>query len=79
MERTKHTGVMFGDITMQMPMIADLGGECWKTKQAKESKERGVLWESTTAISLVLAGANLLVLRHPESFTLIKEAIEGKL
>jgi acetyl-CoA decarbonylase/synthase complex subunit delta len=79
MERTKHTGVMFGDTTMQMPMIADLGGECWKTKQAKESKERGVLWESITAVSLILAGANLLVLRHPESFTLIKEIIEGKL
>ena len=79
MERTKHTGVMFGDTTMQMPMIADLGGECWKTKQAKESEERGVLWESITAVSLVLAGANLLVLRHPESFTIIRDIIEGKL
>jgi acetyl-CoA decarbonylase/synthase complex subunit delta len=79
MERTKHTGVMFGDTTMQMPMIADLGGECWKTKQAKESEERGILWESTTAFSLILAGANLLVLRHPESFALVKEVIEGKL
>jgi CO dehydrogenase/acetyl-CoA synthase delta subunit len=70
---------MFGDTTMQMPMIADLGGECWKTKQAKESEERGILWESTTAFSLILAGANLLVLRHPESFALVKEVIEGKL
>jgi len=79
MERTKHIGVMFGDATMQMPIIADLGGECWKTKQAKESKEQGVLWESTSAISLVLAGANVLVLRHPDSVTMIKEAIEGQL
>jgi len=79
MERTKHIGVMFGDNTMQMPIIADLGGECWKTKQAKESKEQGVLWESVTAMSLLLAGANILVLRHPDSFAMIKEAIEGKL
>ncbi len=79
MERTKHIGVMFGDTTMQMPIIADLGGECWKTKQAKESKEQGILWESTTAISLLLAGANMLVLRHPESCKLMKEAIDGKL
>ena len=75
MERTKHIGVMFGDATMQMPVIADLGGECWKTKQAKDSKERGLLWESTTAISLLLAGANILVLRHPESYHLLKEVI----
>ena len=77
-ERTKHIGVMFGDNTMQMPIIADLGGESWKTKQAKESKERGLLWEGIAAMSLLLAGANLLVLRHPETLTLIKEAIEGK-
>jgi acetyl-CoA decarbonylase/synthase complex subunit delta len=79
MERTKHIGVMFGDTTMQMPIIADLGGESWKTKQAKASKEQGLLWESIAASSLLLAGANVLVLRHPESLKYIKEVIEGKL
>jgi acetyl-CoA decarbonylase/synthase complex subunit delta len=79
MERTKHIGVMFGDSTMQMPIIADLGGECWKTKQAKASKEQGILWESAAAISLLLAGANVLVLRHPDSCKYMKEVIEGKL
>jgi len=79
MERTKHIGVMFGDNTMQMPMIADLGGEAWKTKQAKASEKQGLLWESITAISLLLAGANILVMRHPESCKMMKEAIEGKL
>jgi acetyl-CoA decarbonylase/synthase complex subunit delta len=78
MERTKHIGVMFGDSTMQMPMIADLGGECWKTKQAKEGKTQGITWESVTAVSLVLAGANVLVLRHPDSCKLMKDIIEGK-
>ncbi|MBM3155497.1 MAG: acetyl-CoA decarbonylase/synthase complex subunit delta [Chloroflexi bacterium] len=79
MERTKHIGVMFGDNTMQMPIIADLGAECWKTKQAKESEKQGLLWESITALSLLLAGANLLVMRHPETCKLMKEAIEGKI
>jgi acetyl-CoA decarbonylase/synthase, CODH/ACS complex subunit delta len=78
-ERTKHTGVMFGDTTMQMPIIADLGAECWKTKQAKEDKEQGILWESITAITLLLAGANLLVLRHPESLKMLREAIDSKI
>jgi len=79
MERTKHIGVMFGDSTMQMPIIADLGGECWKVKQAKASEKQGLLWESTTALSLLLAGANILVLRHPESLKLMREVIEGKI
>ena len=78
MERKKQIGVIFGDGTIQMPINADLGGECWKTKQAKESEKQGILWESVTALSLVLAGANILVLRHPESLKLIKEVIEGK-
>jgi acetyl-CoA decarbonylase/synthase complex subunit delta len=79
MERTKHIGVMFGDNTMQMPIIADLGGEAWKTKQAKVSEKQGLLWESVTALSLLLAGANILVLRHPETCKLMKEVIEGKI
>ena len=79
MERTKHIGVMFGDSTMQMPIIADLGSEAGKTKQAKENGKQGLLWESVTAISLLLAGANILVLRQPESLKLIKEVIEGKI
>ena len=79
MERTKHIGVMFGDRTMQMPIIADLGGEAWKTKQAKENKQQGINWESVTALSLLLAGANMLVLRHPESCRYMKEVIAGKL
>jgi acetyl-CoA decarbonylase/synthase complex subunit delta len=79
MERTKHIGVMFGDNTMQMPIIADLGSEAGKTKQAKENEKQGLLWESVTALSLLLAGANILILRQPESLKLIKEAIDGKI
>jgi len=79
MERTKHIGIMFGDNTMQMPIIADLGSEAGKTKQAKENEKQGLLWESVTALSLLLAGANILVLRQPESLKLMKEAIDGKI
>ncbi len=79
MERTKHIGVIFGDNTMQMPIIADLGSECAKTKQAKESEKQGLLWEGITAISLLLAGANIMVLRQPETCKLMREVIEGKI
>ena len=77
MERVKQIGIITKDGMTQMPIIANLGGECWKTKQAKENKEQGLLWEGITALLLLLAGANILVLRHPETLKLIKETIGG--
>ena len=77
-ERVKQIGIITRDSMTMMPIIANLGGECWKTKQAKENKERGLLWEGITALSLLLAGANILVLRHPETLSLVKEIMEVK-
>ena len=77
MERVKQIGVIHKDAMAMMPMIADLATETWKTKEAKESKEQGVLWESVTAASLLLAGANLLILRHPEGLKLAKGVVGG--
>lgn len=74
-ERTKQTGVAFKDAMTQMPVIADLGGECWKTKEAKANREQGILWEGITAVSLLLAGANIVVLRHPETLKLVREIL----
>jgi acetyl-CoA decarbonylase/synthase complex subunit delta len=59
--------------------------EVWKTKEAKtstadaptlgEAKKRGILMESTTAMMLLLAGADVLVMRHPEAIKLVREMI----
>jgi acetyl-CoA decarbonylase/synthase complex subunit delta len=77
-ERVKQIGIITKDSMTMMPIIANLGGECWKTKQAKENKKQGLLWEGLTAMSLLLAGANIVVLRHPETLKLIKETIEAR-
>lgn len=77
-ERVKQIGIITKDSMTMMPIIANIGGECWKTKQAKENKEQGLLWEGITALSLVLAGANIIVLRHPETLKLINETIEAR-
>jgi acetyl-CoA decarbonylase/synthase complex subunit delta len=77
-ERVKQIGIITKDSMTMMPIIANLGGECWKTKQAKENKKQGLLWEGMTALSLLLAGANILVLRHPETLKLIEETIEAR-
>jgi acetyl-CoA decarbonylase/synthase complex subunit delta len=76
MERTKQTGVIFKDAMTQMPIIADLAEECWKTKEAKAGKEQGILWEGMTALSLLLAGANIVILRHPETLGLVREILK---
>jgi len=78
MERVKQIGIITKDNMTMMPIIADLGAECWKTKQAKENKEQALLWEGITVLSLLLAGANILVLRHPETLKLVKETIEKR-
>lgn len=76
MERVKQLGVITKDPMTQMPIIANLGGECWKTKQAKENEKQGLLWEGITALSYLLSGANILILRHPKALSLVKETME---
>jgi len=71
-ERLKQTGVIFKDGMTQMPIIANLAGAAWKTKEAREYRKQGILWEGMTAVSLLLAGANLAVLRHPETLSYVK-------
>jgi acetyl-CoA decarbonylase/synthase complex subunit delta len=70
----------------QLPMIVTNGFESWKTKEAKvgegipetwgDWEERGINWETLTAITLLESGADILVLRHPESIKRVKIAIE---
>lgn len=74
-ESIKQFALMDRDTMMQMPILADFGGDCWRTKEAKESKEQGILWEAITGLTFLLAGANLLILRHPDALRLIKEMI----
>ena len=76
-EQIKQFGLIDKDKMMQMPILADVGVECWRTKEAKESREQGILWEAITGITFLLAGANLLILRHPDALKLIKEMISG--
>lgn len=77
MERVKQIGVVHNDEMMKMPIIANTGRECWKTKEAKENETQGILWEALSALILVLAGANIIVMLHPESLKLLKNVIEG--
>lgn len=81
-ERIMQAALTQEDEKLQQPVIANVGNEVWKSKEANLSAEeapelgdpqaRGVLMESITAIDLLLAGADVVVLRHPESVKLVK-------
>ncbi len=78
MERVKQVALIHNDEMMKAPMVANIGKDCWKTKEAKEDKTQGILWEALTAFTLILAGANLVIMRHPESLKLVKKLVSGK-
>jgi acetyl-CoA decarbonylase/synthase complex subunit delta len=74
------------DEKLQQPIINNMGNEVWKVKECKQTnaeapqlgdqKTRGILMESVTATSLLLAGSDLLIMRHPDSVKLAKELIK---
>ena len=85
MERLKIAAVLQDDKMTQMPIINNIAAEVWKTKEVKESKEaypewgeleeRGINWESITAICMLLAGTNIVTMMHPVAVKNVKEVI----
>jgi acetyl-CoA decarbonylase/synthase complex subunit delta len=84
MERLRIAALQ-GDVMTQSPMLVTPGEEAWKAKEAKvgqgvpeewgDWEERAINWETLTAIALIESGADVLVLRHPESVKRVKAAI----
>lgn len=76
MERGR-LAALSGDSSLAQSFICLIGQEAWKAKEAKAKKidnpswgdeeKRGVLWETITAVSFLLSGADVLVMRHPEA------------
>jgi acetyl-CoA decarbonylase/synthase complex subunit delta len=50
-----------------MPFLVFTGQEAWRVKEAKESTPLGIKWEITTAVSMIHAGADLVIMRHPKA------------
>lgn len=84
MERIRLAGLVQNDATMQPPIIGDVGIYVWKTKETTAPdvegwgtlNERGIAWESVTATSMLMAGANLLIMRHPKAVETLNKVIE---
>jgi acetyl-CoA decarbonylase/synthase complex subunit delta len=84
MERIRIDGLA-GDRMLAFPMLVNPGYETFRVKESLASEEdyptwgkvqeRGVYWETATAMSLLMAGAELLIMYHPEAVKTVKEKI----
>jgi acetyl-CoA decarbonylase/synthase complex subunit delta len=85
MERDRMAALTQQDERLQFPILCNLAKEVWKTKEAKAKTEdapvlgdatkRGILMEAMTAQLLLMAGADILVMRHPEAIRLVRGMI----
>jgi acetyl-CoA decarbonylase/synthase complex subunit delta len=85
MERLRMAALTQEDDKLQLPIICNMAHEVWKTKEAKLSSDeapelgdaakRGILMEAVTAVALALAGADVLIMRHPEAVKLVRNFI----
>jgi acetyl-CoA decarbonylase/synthase complex subunit delta len=86
MERIRLAGLAQNDATMQPPILGDVGMYVWKVKETVASdadvpewgvlEERSIAWETLTATSLILSGANLLIMRHAKAIENAEKTID---
>ena len=84
MERIRQTALN-GDRMLAGPMIVAPGQECSKVKEFKAPEtdfpawgdlaKRAAMWELSTAVSLLYAGADLFIMYHPDAVMKLKETI----
>jgi CO dehydrogenase/acetyl-CoA synthase delta subunit len=70
---------------MAMPQICDVGGEVYRIKEAVVDEDvlpgwgklakRGPMWEAACASVYLQAGADILVMAHPDAIKSVKATI----
>lgn len=85
MERDRMAALTQEDAKLQFPIICNIAPEVWKTRETRltreedpklgDEKRRSVLMEAITAMTLLVAGADIVVMRHPDSVSLVRDMI----
>jgi len=85
MERLR-IAALTGDRMTQLPFFCTAGLESWRQKESKvdegvpeawgDFNERAISWEVATAVALLIAGADILALRHPETIQRVIRVID---
>ncbi|MEK7812729.1 MAG: acetyl-CoA decarbonylase/synthase complex subunit delta, partial [Candidatus Desantisbacteria bacterium] len=80
MEKIRCAAFQTNDDKLNLPIIGNIAREVWKIKEVKiddesmgDTRTRGIFFEAMTAISYILAGADIVVLRHPQTMVLIRK------
>jgi len=86
MERDRMAALTQEDDKLQLPILNYVGQEVWKVKECKltnaeapelgDQAKRGILMEAITAVDLLLAGSDLLIMRHPEAVKMVQSIIQ---
>ncbi|MFQ5454875.1 MAG: CO dehydrogenase/acetyl-CoA synthase subunit delta [Nitrospirota bacterium] len=86
MERIRIAALFQNDMAMQPPLVCDIGKNVWKAKETIASEEtmkewgsleeRGIAFEITTAMGMIMAGGNLLIMRNPKAIETTKKIID---
>ncbi|MDR0937279.1 MAG: acetyl-CoA decarbonylase/synthase complex subunit delta [Oscillospiraceae bacterium] len=84
-DRIKAAAQNQNDTTLQMPIFTPVSTETWGVKEATASSEdmpdwgdveaRGISMEIQTAVSVLTAGSNAVMLRHPKSIEAVSALI----
>jgi acetyl-CoA decarbonylase/synthase complex subunit delta len=84
MERIR-IDALAGDKMLAFPMLVNPGYETFRVKESRapeqdypnwgKVEERGLYWETATAMSLLAAGADLLIMYHPRAVETVKKKI----
>jgi CO dehydrogenase/acetyl-CoA synthase delta subunit len=85
MERIRLAALTQKDEKLQVPFICNLGREVWKAKETRlpsdamigDQERRGVLMEAITATCMLMAGGEVLIMRHPQAVSLTKALVDG--
>jgi acetyl-CoA decarbonylase/synthase complex subunit delta len=82
MERMRMAGLTQQDDKLQYPLICNISKEAWKTKEVHladdelnmgDARKRGILLEAMSAAVMLMAGGDVVVMRHPEAIKLVRE------
>ena len=87
MERAR-LACLRGDPMLSQPMVSITGPEVWRTRETTtaeadapgwgDERRRGPLWETVTALAYLHAGADLVILNHPDALAQVRSALAGQ-
>ncbi len=85
MERIRIAALTQKDEKLQVPIICNLGREVWKAKEVGlptddmlgDQESRGIMMEAITASCMLVAGGEVLIMRHPKAVNMTKALING--